>query len=346
MLGADAVRAVSQGTLGVLLIVGHRGVVAIACLAAVAGGASAVFSPASTGLIPSLVDADALQQANALQQTASSAAGIAGPAIAGVLVATVGPGWALVGDATSFAFSAIMLAQLRLERVPRPTRQRMITDLRDGWGDFWSRPWFRDIVIGASMFNLLYAAYNVLGPVSSDRYYHGATAWATVATSAAVGSVAAGLISVRLRPRRPLRAAVPPIALSSLAPFAFAAKLPIEVIAAAAAAGGGGLIVFESLWQTSVQRHIPKDRISRASSYDYFGSLVAYPAGLAVTGPISAAIGVRPLLWAVGAMLILLVAVMFTPSSVRGLADQVTAGSLTDTDLTSEPGEPGPLAIP
>jgi MFS family permease len=208
-------------------------------------------------MMPLVVPGEVLQQANALQQTASAAAGIAGPVLAGILVVTVGPGWALIGDAASFVVSVVLFALLRLERIPRPEPHTFVADLRDGWSDFWSRHWFRAVVIGASAFNLIYAAYTVLGPVSSDRHYHGAATWAAVATAAAVGSVVAGLIATRLRPRRPLRTAVPFVALAALAPVAFAVHAPVAVLVAAAAVGGAGLIIFDSLWETSVQRHIP-----------------------------------------------------------------------------------------
>lgn len=69
MFGADALRAVTQGTLGILLVVGHPDVVTLAVLAAFSGAASAVFSPASTGIVQAIVGAEALQQANAIQQT-------------------------------------------------------------------------------------------------------------------------------------------------------------------------------------------------------------------------------------------------------------------------------------
>lgn len=76
-----------------------------------------------------------------------------------------------------------MLSLLRFRHVRRVQRQHWVRDLRDGWQDFWSRAWFRDLVLGASVFNLLYAMYAVAGPVISRRYYGGARAraWAITA---------------------------------------------------------------------------------------------------------------------------------------------------------------------
>jgi MFS family permease len=99
----------------------------------------------------------------------------------------------------------------------------------------------------------------------------------------------------------------------------------VATVALLAAVGGAGLIIFDSLWETSVQRHIPEDRLSRASSYDYFGSLVAYPVGLAVAGSLADAVGLDRLLWAVGVGIVVLIILTFLPRSVRGLADPPAA---------------------
>ena len=152
----------------------------------------------------------------------------------------------------------------------------------------------------AVVFNFTYAAYSVLGPVASQRSYAGAAAWATVATLGGVGSVLGGLLTMRLRPRRPLLLAVPMAALLALPPLAFAAGLPVPAIAVTAALGGAGIIVFSSLFDTTMQRQVPERNLSKVSSYDWFASLAAYPLGLAVAGPLAAAAGVRAVLWATG----------------------------------------------
>jgi MFS family permease len=151
-------------------------------------------------------------------------------------------------------------------------------------------------------------------------------------TAAAIGSVASGLAAMRLRQRHPLRVAVPIAALACLAPLAFATLLPLPVIAAAGALGGVGLLVFESLWQTSVQRHVPEQMLSRADSYDWFGSLVAYPVGLAIAGPLAATAGPRLVLLAVGILLVVVMGVLLAVPSVWRLADDTSAPVTGEAD--------------
>ena len=52
-----------------------------------------------------------------------------------------------------------------------------------------------------------------------------------------------------------------------------------------------------SVWESTLQRHIPAASLSRVSAYDWFGSLAFYPLGLALWGPVSGQIGIYPSLW-------------------------------------------------
>ena len=60
------------------------------------------------------------------------------------------------------------------------------------------------------------------------------------------------------------------------------------VLAGVAFASGVLLDVFMVLWDTTLQQHVPEDLLSRVSAYDWLGSLVFTPVGLAVVGPIAA----------------------------------------------------------
>lgn len=323
MLGADSVRGAAEAALAAALITGHPPVGLIAALAAVQGAAGAMFMPASTGLTPAVASPANLQQANQIQQVARSAAGVAGPALAGLLVVAASPGWAILADAVSFGVSVAFLAALDLTAAPRPPRKHFLADLREGWQEFRSRTWLWTIVAAAVVFNFTYAAYNVLGPVASQRSYGGAAAWATVATLGGAGSVLGGLLTMRLRPRRPFLLAVPMAALLTLPPLAFAAGLPVPAIAALAALGGTGIIVFSTLFDTTMQQQVPEQNLSKVSSYDWFASLAAYPVGLAAAGPVAAAAGVRPVLWGTGLIGLAAVLSLLLIPGIRQLTSEV-----------------------
>src|SRR4051794_22598452 len=103
MVAADLVRVLTQGTIAAALITGHAGIWLLAILSGATGAATGFFNPASTGLLPAIVAPERLQEANGMRATAMSGGEIVGPAVAGVLIATLGPGWALGVDAATFA---------------------------------------------------------------------------------------------------------------------------------------------------------------------------------------------------------------------------------------------------
>jgi hypothetical protein len=234
-----------------------------------------------------------------------------------VLVAAAGPGWALGVDAATFGVSAMFLTGLRLPaRIPRE-RTSLIADLKGGWDAFRSRTWVWVMVTSMSFGNLLWGAWSVLGPVVADRDLGGAAAWGSVLAAMGVGALAGALIAIRVRPARPL---VLSTVVSSLfaAPLAMlAAGAPTALIAAGALLAGGGMMLGGSIWESTLQRRIPAESLSRVSSYDWFGSLAFRPLGLIVWGPIAAAIGLTPALWLASGLLAATILALLAVREVR-----------------------------
>ncbi len=52
-----------------------------------------------------------------------------------------------------------------------------------------------------------------------------------------------------------------------------------------------------SIWESTLQRHVPAASLSRVSSYDWLGSMAFFPLGLIVWGPVAEAIGISAALW-------------------------------------------------
>jgi hypothetical protein len=317
MVAADLARMVTQGTLGVLLIVGEPPIWSLAVLAGMTGAATGFFNPASTGLMPMVVAPEFLQQANGLRATAMSGGEIVGPALAGVLIASVGPGWALAIDGATFAVSAAFLARLRLPaRLPRAPSS-FIADLREGWGAFSSRTWVWSIVAAAGLGNMLWGSVNVLGPVIAERDLGGAAVWGSVLAAMGVGALAGGLIAIRVRPRRPLVLGLLVLSTFALPPALLALGAPAAVVGVGMFLAGAGMMLGISLYESTFQRRIPADVLSRVSAYDWLGSLALQPVGLAIWGPIAAAIGIDEALWVASGLLLVSILVPLAVREVR-----------------------------
>lgn len=327
MMGADTFRGAGELILGFILIAGHPPVALIAVLGAAQGIGGALFSPAATGLTANVVPREHLQQANSLFQTAYAAAAVTRQAIAGVCVVTIGSGWAILADGVTFFINVVALAFINAEIPPRAKTTSMFADLKLGWVEFSSRKWIRTIILGATLFNLLYGAYTVVGPVASLHLYDGAAMWATVSASAGFGAIAGGVIAAVLARRElPLSRAVPLIGLYALTPMMIALHLDLAAVAVAAALGGAGLTAFSATWNTAVQKLVPEHLLSRVFSYDYFGSLVALPVGLALSGALIPALGIRPMLWIIAAVQVLTIAVVALSPSVRAVGKPGAGG--------------------
>jgi MFS family permease len=315
MLTADVVRCGAQGAVAVLVLTHSAHIWEIVILQAVSGTASAFFNPASTGLTPLTVSPERLQQANALRGLSMASTGIIGAAVSGALVAGVGAGWALAVDAATFAVSAFFLAQLQLPPHVKLAAQSFLGDLREGWREFASRTWVWVIVLAASIGNMMTSVFVVLGAVISKDSLGGAGAWAAILAALGAGSLIGGVVSLQVRVRHPLFFGSSLLGFLAVPTALLAVRAPVAVIAAGALLAGGGNMIFNALWETALQQHVPPAALSRVSAYDWFGSLAFQPLGLVIAGPAAAAFGAGTTLWiASGGILAMALLAVGTPS--------------------------------
>jgi MFS family permease len=300
MIASDAVRAVVQAITGVLLLTGDAEVWMLASLAAVYGTGDAFFWPAMNGLLPETIESDRLQEANALLGGTQSVSNILGPVIAGVLIAVVDPGGAILLDAATFVVSIAFL--LRIGRAGPgflgagggSGPEGFLEQLRGGWREVRSRTWVWTglIALGAYHVIVLPAVF-VLGPILSERELNGASDWATIVAGFGVGSVIGQVLIYRLPFRRPLRASFIGFVIASSQAAIIGSGLPVAAIAALEAVTGVAVSIAFTLWETSLQQHIPARALSRVSSYDFTASAGLMPIGLALAGPIADGIGLH-----------------------------------------------------
>jgi MFS family permease len=319
MLTADVVRFGTQGATAVLILTHSAQVWELAALQALAGTATAFFNPASTGLTPMTVSGERLQQANALRGLSMSVAGLVGLGIGGTIVSVAGPGWALAVDAASYAISAWFLAQLRLPAHISLPPQSFLADLHDGWREFVARTWVWLVVVGASFGNMFTAIFGVLAAVVAKEHLGGAFAFTEILLGLSAGSLFGGFLSLRVHFNRPLYIGSALTAFLGVPTALLAVHAPALVVACGTFLAGTGNMVFNSLWETALQRHIAPAALSRVSAYDWFGSLAFQPVGLAIAGPLAAGLGESTTLWIAAAGSVAMAAVLVATPSVRAL---------------------------
>jgi len=327
MLASDVVRAGAQGASALLLVTGSAHVWQLVVLQAIYGMAEAFFSPAAQGLLPQTVDAADLQQANALIAVSSNFAQIGGPAVAGVLVATLGAGWGLAIDAASFLVSAASLSMMHVKAAVPAARTGALSELRAGWRAFRSRTWLWVSALEFMGANALaFSPYLVLGPEVARVSLGGPAAWAAISTASGIGAVLGGIFGLRWRPRYPLRTMfITSLIGTSPILILLAAAAPLQALLLASLLSGMTISFFNLIWFTVLQQRIPGEELSRVSSWDSLGSYAASPIGLAAAGPIGIALGISTTLYAAAALGVLGTAAVLAVPSVRNLTDEPAA---------------------
>jgi hypothetical protein len=144
---------------------------------------------------------------------------------------------------------------------------------------------------------LMWGTWSVLGPVVAERDLGGAAAWGTVLAAMGVGAMAGALLAIRVRPRRPLAVGALCLSAFGLPPALLAAGVPTPVLAAGTFLAGAGMMLDGSVWESTLQRRIPGEALSRVAAYDWFGSMALAPLGLAVAGPLADLLGIEGALW-------------------------------------------------
>lgn len=336
MVTADLTRLATQGAIGVLLVTGHATVAEIAVSQAVLGAATGFFNPASSGLLPAVAGVH-LQEANALRGVVMGASNLAGPAIAGVLVVSTGPGAALLIDACSYGASALLLARVAPAAAGHGATgqpQRFLRDLREGYAEVRSRNWLWSSLLALSLTNMVATAFPVLGAFVAKQQLGGAGAWAAILAARAAGGLLGATVLLRVSPRRPLVAAIFACAATAVPTLLLGIPAPLAVLVAAAVLAGIGPMVFNTLWETTLQRHVPAHALSRVSAYDWFGALALAPVGFALVGPLATAIGTSAALYLCGSVELGMLGAMLAVRDVRTLRP-------TPQDAPSSPSSKG-----
>ncbi|MBK5220896.1 MAG: MFS transporter [Thermoleophilia bacterium] len=342
MLGADLVRMAAMGVIAALLIADAAEIWQLALLYAVEGAATAFFNPASSAIVPQVVSAARLQEANALLNLSRSVGRVAGPALAGVLLALGTPGWALAADALTFGLSAAFLLRLNAPLLRVEAVTSFAAELRHGWTEFSSRTWLWVAVGSAAITNaIFFPAFQVLGPTVAASSLGGSSAWALIAACFGAGAVVGGLLALTFRPKRPLLVGEGVLVVFALPIALLAGPSPVLVIALGALVTGVGLSLAEVLYETVAATLIPQESLSRVNAYDWFGSLALEPLGMALIGPLAMGLGTSPTLWAAAAILVACPLIVVAVPSVRRLELPLVPSPAPAPALTVRPIEPG-----
>lgn len=325
MIGADLVRGVALTAIAVLSISGTIELWHLAVLMAFVGIGDAFFNPASTAIVPDLLPDNELPQANALNGALRQLMiRLLGPALAGVVIALVGPGPAFAVDAATFLVSAVAVAAIRTRPKPGdPTARGVratVGQVREGLAFVRGQPWIWATLLSAMLSLLVFfGPVQVLVPfLVKNQLNLGPEALGAIFAAGGVGSIVmAFAIGHFGLPRRRVTFmyAAWSIGVAGLAVYGLMTELWHGLVA-----GFFTAALFELgqvIWTTMLQQLVPRRLLGRVSSLDWMVSIGLVPISYAFTGPVAEALG--PSTTMVGAALIgaLLMGVLLFLPGVR-----------------------------
>lgn len=175
------------------------------CVFAFLFGSTAAFdAPVRQTFVAELVGEKDLHNAVALNSTSFNAARMIGPAVAGLVIAAVGTGWAFLLNGASFVAVLISLACLRTAELRSNARaQRARGSFTEGFRYVWGRPDLKAILVMLFLIGTLGLNFPIFISTMAVSVFHtDAQGYGLLSSSMAIGTVAGALLSAsRERPR-------------------------------------------------------------------------------------------------------------------------------------------------
>ena len=326
MLYSNAFRAVVVGILAALVLTGSAELWHLFVIAAIFGVVDALFYPAVNSIIPMLVDEASLPPANALMQGSQQLAGLIGPALAGLVIASVQLGVAFVVDAVSFAIAATaLLFVLGGRRAAKAEsgggpQSSLLGTIGAGFRFAWSDPAVRSLILLTASFNFAFNGPLLVGlPFLAENSLGGGSATFGILLSAfgagsLLGAAAAG--SIARVPR--LGTVILTIATGMGVAFGLLGVAPNVVTAggilAAIGVGAGFLNVHIFSW---LQGRTAEEMRGRVMSMVMLGSVGLAPLSYALAGVIID-LGAATVMFAVAGAIVAGTALIGFASGVAG----------------------------
>jgi MFS family permease len=293
ILASDLIRGLGVSIIFVLAANGTLRIEHLYAMSVVFGTTAAFFDPAMGAIIPELVPAAVLQAGNALRGLSRQIALLGGPVIGGLLVAAGGPALAYGVDAATFLISFIALLSVHPPRCEAPLPAGLLRQVREGLAFTFSVPWLWVSIFGWALVNAgTSGALIVALPLLVTEVLRGdARLYATIVAALGVGQVIGTVILGQLRVRR-LGVGIYLLGTLSGAAIFFVGLFPWAVVVLAGIAIKGFADVGVGvLWQTAIQKHVPRELLGRVTSIDFFGGTLTAPVAPLVFAFIVASFG-------------------------------------------------------
>jgi MFS transporter, DHA3 family, macrolide efflux protein len=288
MIGSDLVRGAVLVPVAIAGIAGSLPLWALVVASFVLEASTSYFAPAYGATIPTLVDRQNVQRANALVQATAQALSIGGWALAAAFLTFMPVSVFFAVNAVSFFVSAALIVRIRrgYEHDPHAEAPR----IREGIDALRPRP---TLAVGVVVLGIAVTitAGSWIGGVPTlirDALHHGAGGFSIVMAGYAVGSIVSGLLLARIPIRRKARASMLAwvMYLPGYGLLALAHSLPLAIAGAFFAALGqsSSLVLVNS----AAQEEVPDSLLGRVLGVISLTHRGAHATGLLLVSPLFA----------------------------------------------------------
>ncbi len=296
MIAGDLLRLVSILLIGVLTLTDRITMPMLIGLVLFYGSGQALFGPAFSSIIPSIVSEDVLVEANSVGQVVRPLAmTIVGPVIGGLLL-LLGTGWAFIFDALTFSASAVCIAMMRARKpADEGPHEPLIPQIKEGIAYVRSETWiFVALVTATVSLFCVWGPWETLMPLVITRDLSGSGLdLALVFAAGGLGSVRGGILAAQRGSigRRPITVMYLSWALGMLMTAGFGLITAVWQGLLVAFVTEGSISLLIVIWYTALQRLVPDHFLGRVMSLDWMISIAGLPLSFAVVGPLAEWIG-------------------------------------------------------
>ena len=337
IIATQSVQAVLAATLAVLAIAGVVELWMVYALALALGLTTVLDSPARQAFVGEMVEPGDYVNAQALNATVHNAGRLIGPAIAGLLIASVGVGAAFVVNAVSFV--AVLIGLLRMDgRTLRraPPVERRKGQAREGLRYVLASPDLRAVLLLVGIVALFGQNFRVVLPLLAQSTFDGgAEVYGYLTAALGLGAVLGALVSASRETATSWGLLLSCLAFGAVN-LAAAAAPTLTVAYAAMVAIGFANIVFNTLARTVLQLGSNPSMHGRVLALHGLVFLGSTPFGGPLLGWICELFGARAgLLVAGGTALVAGLALLPRLRALRGATDDA-AGQLDRREPPAE----------
>lgn len=313
LIAADIVRALAIASLTVAWAVGWLAMWHVIAVGVVVGTASAMFQITDNTYLPVLIGRHQLAEGNAKLESTEAIAEITGPASAGYLIAALGAPLAVVIDAATYVWSAVMLGRIRAVEArvaDGPTRVgQKRADLRLGMRTVFGHPIVRPIVVSHMVWSISGGFFMALYTLFCLRELGlSESVFGVIVAMGGIGSLGGALVSRRLVMRYGLGPTL--LATSSLS-LACALLIPLAgsstagsslavtfgLLSAHQLLSDGFSVAFVIQAVTLRQTVLPRETLGRANAAIHVCTSGLLPIGALIAGVLAELLGTRTAVW-------------------------------------------------